>query len=70
MEAPKAEGGIHTNNPSAIDQYFKYYSKLANQQNMLQDIVRTGHYYDAITKNAYPYGLYRICVEKTSRIRS
>ena len=32
-------------------QYFSYYAKLANQQNMLQDTVRTPCYRDAILKN-------------------
>lgn len=32
--------------------YFKYYGKLFNQQNMLQDNVRTSTYYNAITKNS------------------
>jgi hypothetical protein len=35
------EGGIHTNNQTTVKQYFHYYSKLVNQQNMLQDQVRT-----------------------------
>jgi hypothetical protein len=47
------EGGIHTNTKDSIKQYFKYYSKLANQQNMMSDYIRTGHYYDAIIKNKY-----------------
>ena len=28
-------GGIHTNDDSTVRQYFSYYAKLANQQNML-----------------------------------
>lgn len=56
-EKPKEEkksstgGGIYTNTESTVEQYFKYYSKLSNQQNMMQDSVRTGHYYEAIMKN-------------------
>ena len=29
------QGGIHTNNQTTVKQYFNYYSKLVNQQNML-----------------------------------
>lgn len=53
MEKKKDEGGIHDSNAGTVEQYFKYYSKLANQQNMMQDYVRTGHYHEAITKNPY-----------------
>jgi len=53
MEKEEQKGGIHTSTKGTVEQYFKYYSKLANQQNMLQDNVRTGHYHDAITKNPY-----------------
>ena len=28
-------GGVHTNNEVTVKQYFSYYAKLANQQNML-----------------------------------
>ena len=44
-------GGIHTNDKSTVRQYFNYYAKLANQQNMLQDEVRTPLYREAILKN-------------------
>lgn len=46
--------------PNAFDQkieknsselYFHYYAQLQHQQNMLQDYVRTGCYYEAITEN-------------------
>ena len=53
MEEKIEKGGIHTSMKGTVEQYFKYYSKLSNQQNMLQDQVRTGHYHDAITKNPY-----------------
>ena len=53
MEKEGDKGGIHTNTESTVALYFKYYSKLWNQQNMLQDQVRTGHYHDAILKNMY-----------------
>eukprot|EP00826_Nyctotherus_ovalis_P038932 TRINITY_DN3694_c0_g1_i10.p1 TRINITY_DN3694_c0_g1~~TRINITY_DN3694_c0_g1_i10.p1 ORF type:complete len:336 (-),score=95.08 TRINITY_DN3694_c0_g1_i10:136-1143(-) len=45
------EGGIHTNTKGTVEQYFKYYSKLSNQQNMMQDSIRTSYYHDAILKN-------------------
>ena len=45
------QGGIHTNDAQSTKQYFRFYSTLCNQQNMLADHVRTGLYYDAITKN-------------------
>lgn len=30
-------GGVYTNDEVTVKQYFGYYAKLANQQNMLQD---------------------------------
>lgn len=36
---------------SSVQNYFQYYSKLANQQNMLQDSVRTTTYRQAIMEN-------------------
>lgn len=44
-------GGINTNDATSIQQYFKFYSKLQNQQNMLMDEVRTSHYRNAILNN-------------------
>ncbi len=44
-------GGIHTNDKTTVKQYFSYYAKLANQQNMLEDSVRTPKYRDAIVGN-------------------
>ena len=44
-------GGVHTNEEKTVEQYFGYYAKLANQQNMLQDQVRTNLYYSAIRNN-------------------
>ena len=43
--------GIHTNEATTVEQYFAYYSKLYNQQNMLQDDIRTGIYRKAILEN-------------------
>jgi len=37
----------HSNHP-----FFHYYGLLIHQQNMLQDLVRTGAYHDAIIHNA------------------
>eukprot|EP00811_Abedinium_folium_P019147 NODE_2807_length_2141_cov_7.234359.p1 GENE.NODE_2807_length_2141_cov_7.234359~~NODE_2807_length_2141_cov_7.234359.p1 ORF type:complete len:520 (-),score=121.78 NODE_2807_length_2141_cov_7.234359:489-2048(-) len=37
--------------PNSLQTYFQYYAKLGNQQNMLQDIVRTSTYQRAITEN-------------------
>ena len=34
-----------------MKQYFNYYAKLANQQNMMEDAVRTPKYRDAIIGN-------------------
>lgn len=36
---------------NSVQSYFQYYAKLANQQNMLQDSVRTGTYRRAIIEN-------------------
>eukprot|EP00421_Protoceratium_reticulatum_P042147 CAMPEP_0168456266 /NCGR_PEP_ID=MMETSP0228-20121227/51201_1 /TAXON_ID=133427 /ORGANISM="Protoceratium reticulatum, Strain CCCM 535 (=CCMP 1889)" /LENGTH=588 /DNA_ID=CAMNT_0008471185 /DNA_START=61 /DNA_END=1824 /DNA_ORIENTATION=- len=36
---------------SSVQSYFQYYAKLGNQQNMLQDSVRTGTYRRAIIEN-------------------
>jgi len=33
--------GVLSNEEVCVQQYFKFYSKLQNQQNMLQDYVRT-----------------------------
>ena len=40
-----------TNNGISINNQWKFYSKLSNQQNMLQDSVRTECYMEAINKN-------------------
>ena len=45
------DGGIHTNDKTTVKQYFNYYAKLANQQNMLEDSVRTPKYREAIVGN-------------------
>ena len=44
-------GGIHTNDQGSVHDYFKFYSKLQNQANMLQDLVRTQIYNEAIMRN-------------------
>ena len=49
--AKPAGTGVHSNQDETVRQYFNYYAKLANQQNMLQDEVRTNLYRDAIVKN-------------------
>lgn len=38
--------------PASAEAVFHYYSGLLNQQNMLQDVVRTGTYFGAIMSNA------------------
>jgi hypothetical protein len=43
--------GVYSNDSSAIKTYFQFYSKLMNQQNMLQDFVRTSSYFSAIQGN-------------------
>ncbi len=43
--------GIYSNETGSVDNYFQFYSKLANQQNMLQDYTRTSAYYNAINSN-------------------
>ena len=45
--------GLYSNDNGVIKAYFQFYSKLSNQQNMLQDYVRTSTYYQAITSNEY-----------------
>jgi type I protein arginine methyltransferase len=42
---------VNVNDTTCVKQYFKYYSRLANQQNMLQDTVRTELYRKAIEDN-------------------
>ncbi|KAK3035183.1 hypothetical protein RJ639_034571 [Escallonia herrerae] len=37
--------------PSSAEMYFHYYGQLLHQQNMLEDYVRTGTYYAAVTEN-------------------
>jgi histone-arginine methyltransferase CARM1 len=38
-----------------VKQYFSYYAKLVNQQNMLNDLVRTSKYKDGILNNAIDF---------------
>ena len=45
--------GLYSNDNGVINSYFQFYSKLSNQQNMLQDYMRTSAYYQAITTNEY-----------------
>jgi histone-arginine methyltransferase CARM1 len=47
--------GVLSNEEICVQQYFKFYSKLQNQQNMLQDYVRTQLYRDAIIGNPTNY---------------
>jgi type I protein arginine methyltransferase len=49
------KGGVHTNDETTVDQYFKYYSKLSSQMNMLIDKVRTNLYRDSIVNNPSNY---------------
>ena len=51
----KHKGGIHDNAEASGDHYFKYYSSLATQQNMLMDMTRTGAYHQAIMNNALDF---------------
>ena len=48
MEANAFDRKIDKN---SSELYFHYYAQLQHQQNMLQDYVRTGCYYEAITEN-------------------
>jgi predicted RNA methylase len=43
--------GIHANETTSINNYFHFYSKLLNQQNMLQDLNRTNAYFTAVRSN-------------------
>lgn len=43
--------GIYSNETSSVQTYFQFYSKISNQQNMLQDYTRTSAYYSAIFSN-------------------
>jgi predicted RNA methylase len=45
------KSGIYSNENSSVSTYFQFYSKLLNQQNMLQDVVRTSAYFTAIQNN-------------------
>jgi len=45
--------GIYSNDNGFVKSYFQFYSKLLNQQNMLQDYVRTSTYFSAIQNNMY-----------------
>jgi predicted RNA methylase len=47
----EAKTGIHANETTSITNYFQFYSKLLNQQNMLQDITRTNAYFSAVRNN-------------------
>eukprot|EP00347_Sterkiella_histriomuscorum_P014659 403360038 len=51
QQNPSMVGGINTNEESSVHQYFKFYSKLQNQQNMLMDEIRTTQYRNAILNN-------------------
>ena len=43
--------GIYSIDSGTVQNYFQFYSKLLNQQNMLQDYVRTSAYFSAIQSN-------------------
>lgn len=43
--------GIYSNDEGSVQGYFQFYSKISNQQNMLQDYARTSAYYSAIYYN-------------------
>jgi hypothetical protein len=43
--------GVHSNDSGYVKTYFQFYSKLLNQQNMLQDYVRTTSYFTAVQNN-------------------
>lgn len=47
----KNKTGIYSNDSGVIDTYFQFYSKLTNQQNMLQDYTRTSTYFQSIQNN-------------------
>ena len=61
---PKVVMGVYGNEKGTVEQYFKYYSKIMNQQNMMMDDVRTSCYYDAIFRNKYSH-----YIERTSKIK-
>jgi len=53
------------------DSYFQFYSKLLNQQNMLQDYMRTSIYFNAIQGNMYRFSFkIDIKIEMISKIQS
>lgn len=45
----------YSHDPSSVKSYFEFYSKLSNQQNMIQDQVRTDTYYKAIMNNTVDF---------------
>eukprot|EP00397_Hematodinium_sp_SG-2012_P021083 GEMP01021757.1.p1 GENE.GEMP01021757.1~~GEMP01021757.1.p1 ORF type:complete len:386 (+),score=81.27 GEMP01021757.1:42-1199(+) len=56
MQTPPDQTGTHESprtedKPSCVGEYFSYYGKLVNQQNMMQDSVRTTTYRKAILDN-------------------
>jgi histone-arginine methyltransferase CARM1 len=54
-ENSTCKSGINSSETVSVVNYFDFYSKLSNQQNMLQDYVRTQIYYNAITKNSIDF---------------
>merc|ERR1719399_2815787 len=50
-KVPRAATSFTGYDTGSVANYFQYYGKLANQQNMLQDHTRTGAYYNAILTN-------------------
>jgi hypothetical protein len=47
----RKKGGVYSNTKTSVQQYFSYYSKFINQQNMLQDSTRMNAYHNAIFNN-------------------
>jgi len=52
-ENDQITSGVYSNDSGVVKSYFKFYSKISNQQNMLQDYIRTSTYFNAINLNKY-----------------
>ena len=57
MRSPHASKSVFDDNtdPQSATQYFHYYGQLFQQQNMLQDFVRTGTYQRAMLENSVDF---------------
>lgn len=55
VDAPGDSVFSNRTDPSSAEQYFQFYSLLSQQQNMLQDYVRTGTYQRAILTNTLDF---------------